>query len=130
MIVVAVLGILFAGFACAGMSFVGARSFVKSHDWHHAVGAGLYALGAVFVIGWVFSMGWEGKVIFMRFFYNEAVCKVVTEEELLLNLCSDYSADEYSACYQRIKRYLDKNGEYFSWKECFLSQGIQNLFER
>ena len=66
----------------------------------------------------------------MRFFYNEDVCKVVTEEELLLDLCSNYSADEYSACYQRIKRYLDKNGEYFSWKECFLSQGIQDLFER
>ena len=47
-----------AGFACAGMSFVGARSFVKSHDWHYAAGAGLYALGAVFFIGWVFSMGW------------------------------------------------------------------------
>ena len=66
----------------------------------------------------------------MRFFYNEAVRKVVTEEELLLNLCSDYSADKYSACYQRIKRHLDENGEYFSWKECFLSQGIQDLFER
>ena len=66
----------------------------------------------------------------MRFFYNEAVCKVITEEELLLNLCSDYPADEYSACYQRIKRYLDENGEYFSWKECSLSQGIQDLFER
>ena len=66
----------------------------------------------------------------MRFFYNEAVRKVVTEEELLLDLCSNYSADEYSACYQRIKRHLDKNGEYFSWKECFLSQGIQDLFER
>ena len=75
---------------------------------------------------------WVGKerIIFMRFFYNEAVCKVVTEEELLLDLCSNYSADEYSACYQRIKRHLDKNGEYFSWKECFLSQGIQDLFER
>ena len=75
---------------------------------------------------------WVGKErrIFMRFFYNEAVCKVVTEEELLLDLCSNYSADEYSACYQRIKRHLDKNGEYFSWKECFLSQGIQDLFER
>ena len=66
----------------------------------------------------------------MRFFYNEAVRKVVTEEELLLDLCSNYPADEYSTCYQRIKSYLDKNGEYFSWKECFLSQGIQNLFER
>ena len=66
----------------------------------------------------------------MRFFYNEAVRKVVTEEELLLNLCSDYSEDEYSACYQRIKRHLDKNGEYFSWKECSLSQGIHDLFER
>ena len=58
MIVVAVLEILFAGFACAGMSFVCARSFVKSHDWHYAVGAGLYAVGAVFLIGWVFSMDW------------------------------------------------------------------------
>ena len=58
MIVVAVLGILCAGLACAGMSFVGACSFIKSHDWHYAAGAGLYALGAVFFIGWVFSMGW------------------------------------------------------------------------
>ena len=58
MVVIAVLCVLCAGLACAGMSFVGARSFVKSHDWHHAVGAGLYALGAVFFIGWVFSMGW------------------------------------------------------------------------
>ena len=64
----------------------------------------------------------------MSFFYNEAVRKVVTEEELLFDLCSNYSADEYSACYQKIKRYLDENGEYFSWKECFLSQGIQGLF--
>ena len=86
---------------------------------------GLYFLSAGFSL-------WAGKEreFFMRFFYNEAVRKVVTEEELLLNLCSDYSADEYSACYQRIKRHLDKNGEYFSWKECFLSQGIQDLFER
>ena len=66
----------------------------------------------------------------MRFFYNEAVCEVVTEDELLLNLCSNYSGDEYIACYQKIKRCLDENGEYFSWKECFLSQGIQDLFER
>ena len=58
MIVVAVLCILFAGVACAGMSFVGTRSFVKSHDWHYAVGAGLYALGAMFFISWVFSMSW------------------------------------------------------------------------
>lgn len=58
MIIITVLGILFAGFACAGMSFVGAYSFVKSHDWHHAAGAGLYALEAVLFIGWVFSMGW------------------------------------------------------------------------
>ena len=66
----------------------------------------------------------------MRFFYNEAVCEVVTEDELLLNLCSNYSGDEYIACYQKIKRYLDENGEYFSWKECFPSQNIRNLFER
>ena len=54
MIIIAVLGILFAGFACAGMSFVGARSFVKSHDWHHAVGAELYFLSAGFFL-------WAGK---------------------------------------------------------------------
>ena len=66
----------------------------------------------------------------MRFFYNEAVCEVVTEDELLLNLCSNYSGDEYIACYQKIKRCLDENGEYFSWKECFPSQNIRNLFER
>lgn len=58
MVVIAVLCVLCAGLACAGMSFVGVRSFVKSHDWHYAVGAGLYALGAVFFIGWVFSMSW------------------------------------------------------------------------
>lgn len=58
MVVIAVLCVLCAGLACAGMSFVGVRSFAKSHDWHHAVGAGLYALGAVLFIGWVFSMSW------------------------------------------------------------------------
>jgi hypothetical protein len=58
MIVVAVLGVLFAGLGCAGMSLAGVYSFLKSYDWHYAVGAGLYALGAVFFIGWVFSMGW------------------------------------------------------------------------
>lgn len=58
MVIVAVLGILSAGLVCAGMSFMGAYSFVKSHDWHYAVGGGLYALGAMFFIGWVFSMSW------------------------------------------------------------------------
>lgn len=58
MVVIAVLSVLCAGFACAGMSFVGARSFVKSHDWHHAVGAGVYGLGAIFFIGWIFVMSW------------------------------------------------------------------------
>ena len=58
MIVIAVLSILFAGLGCAGMSLAGVYSFLKSHDWHHAVGAGLYALGAVLFIDWVFSMGW------------------------------------------------------------------------
>lgn len=85
----------------------------------------LYFLSAGFFL-------WVGKErrIFMRFFYNEAVCEVVTEDELLLNLCSNYSGDEYIACYQKIKRCLDENGEYFSWKECFPSQNIRNLFER
>lgn len=58
MIIIAVLGILFAGLACAGMSFMSMYSFAKSHDWRHAVGAGLYALGAVFFIGWIFIMSW------------------------------------------------------------------------
>lgn len=58
MIIIAVLTILFCGFACAGMSIMSMYSFAKSQDWHHAVGAGLYALGAVFFIGWIFSMGW------------------------------------------------------------------------
>lgn len=64
----------------------------------------------------------------MRFYYNEAVREIVTEDELLLNLCSNYSGDEYLTHYQEIKRNLDKNGEYFSWKECFPSQSIRNLF--
>ena len=58
MLIIAVLAVLCAGFGCAGMSFVGARSFVKSRDWHYAVGAVLYALGAVLFIGWVFSMSY------------------------------------------------------------------------
>lgn len=58
MIVVAVLGVLFAGLGCAGMSLAGVYSFLKSHDWHYAVRAGLYALGAVFFIGWVLAMNW------------------------------------------------------------------------
>ena len=58
MIVVAVLGVLLAGLTYAGMSFMNMYSFAKSHDWHYAVKAGIYALGAVFFIGWVFSMGW------------------------------------------------------------------------
>lgn len=58
MVVIAVLSALCAGLAGAGMSFVGAYSFVKSHDWHYAVGAGLYAIGSIFFIGWVFSMGY------------------------------------------------------------------------
>lgn len=58
MIIIAVLGILFAGLACAGMSFMSMYSFAKSRDWRHVVGAGIYALGAVFFIGWIFSMSW------------------------------------------------------------------------
>ena len=58
MIVIAVLSILFAGLGCAGMSLADVCSFLKSHDWHYAVEAGLYALGAVFFIGWVLAMNW------------------------------------------------------------------------
>lgn len=58
MIIIAVIGILFAGLACAGMSFMSMYSFAKSHDWRYVMKAGICALGAVFFIGWIFSMGW------------------------------------------------------------------------
>lgn len=66
----------------------------------------------------------------MRFFYNEAVQKVITEDELLSIICFAHSEDEHSAYYQEVKRKLDKNGRYFSWKECFLSLGVQESFEK
>lgn len=56
MVVVAVLGVLLAGLTYAGMFFMNMYSFAKSHNWHYAVKAGLYALGAVFFIGWIFVM--------------------------------------------------------------------------
>lgn len=56
MVVVAVLGVLLAGLTYAGMSFMNMYSFARSHNWHYAVKAGLYALGAVFFIGWIFIM--------------------------------------------------------------------------
>lgn len=56
MVVVAVLGVLLAGLTYAGMSFMNVYSFVKSHNWRYAVKAGVYALGAVFFIGWIFVM--------------------------------------------------------------------------
>ena len=56
MVVVAVLGVLLAGLTYAGMFFMNMYSFTKSHNWHYAVKAGIYALGAVFFIGWIFVM--------------------------------------------------------------------------
>lgn len=58
MVVIMILSVLCVGLACAGMSLLALCSFASSHDWHYAVGAGLYALGAILFIGWVFSMGW------------------------------------------------------------------------
>lgn len=56
MVVVAVLGVLLAGLTYAGMSFMNMYSFAKNHNWHYAAKAGMYALGAVFFIGWIFVM--------------------------------------------------------------------------
>lgn len=56
MVAVAVLSVLLAGLTYAGMSFMNMYLFAKSHNWHYAVKAGLYALGAVFFIGWIFVM--------------------------------------------------------------------------
>lgn len=56
MLFLAIVSILFAGFASAGMSFVGFRSFYRSRKWQYCVGGFLYAVAAFFLIGWVFSM--------------------------------------------------------------------------
>ena len=56
MLFLAIVSILFAGFASAGMSFVGFRSFHRSRKWQHCAGGVLYAVAAFLLIGWVFSM--------------------------------------------------------------------------
>ena len=56
MLFLAIVSILFGGFASAGMSFVGFRSFYRSRKWQHCAGGVLYAVAAFFLIGWVFSM--------------------------------------------------------------------------
>lgn len=56
MLFLAIVSILFAGFASAGMSVVGFHSFSRSRKWQHCVGGILYAVAAFFLIGWVFSM--------------------------------------------------------------------------
>lgn len=56
MLFVAIVSILFAGFASFGMSFVGFRSFSRSRKWQHFVGGIFYAVAAFLLIGWVFSL--------------------------------------------------------------------------
>lgn len=56
MLFVAIVSILFAGFASAGMSFVGFHSFYRSRKWQHCAGGILYAVAAILLIGWVFNM--------------------------------------------------------------------------
>ena len=56
MLFLAIISILFAGFASAGMSFVGFHSFYRSRKWQHCAGGVLYAVAAFLLIGWVFSM--------------------------------------------------------------------------
>ena len=55
MLFLAIVSILFAGFASAGMSFVGFRSFYRSRKWQYCAGGVLYAVAAFLLIGWVFS---------------------------------------------------------------------------
>ena len=56
MLFLAIVSILFAGFASVGMSFVGFRSFYRSRKWQYCAGGVLYAVAAFLLIGWVFSM--------------------------------------------------------------------------
>ena len=56
MLFLAIVSILFAGFASAGMSFVGFRSFYRSRKWQHLVGGVMYAVAAFLLIELVFRM--------------------------------------------------------------------------
>ena len=56
MLFLAIVSILFAGVASAGISFVGFRSFYRSRTWQYCAGGVLYAVAAFLRIGWVFSM--------------------------------------------------------------------------
>ena len=56
MLFLAIVSILFAGFASAGMSFVGFRSFYRSRKWQHCAGGVLYAVAAFLLIELVFRM--------------------------------------------------------------------------
>ena len=56
MLFLAIVSILFAGFASAGMSFVGFRSFYRSRKWQYCAGGVLYAVAAFLLIELVFRM--------------------------------------------------------------------------
>lgn len=56
MLFLAIVSILFAGFASAAMSLVGFHSFYRSRKWQYCAGGVLYAVAAFLLIGWVFSM--------------------------------------------------------------------------
>lgn len=50
MLFLAIVSILFAGFASAAMSFVGFHSFYRSRKWQHLVGGVMYAVAAFLLI--------------------------------------------------------------------------------
>lgn len=56
MLFLAIVSILFAGFASAAMSFAGFYSFYRSRKWQHLVGGVMYAVAAFFLIELVFRM--------------------------------------------------------------------------
>lgn len=56
MLFLAIVSILFAGFASAAMSFAGFYSFYRSRKWQHLVGGVMYAVAAFLLIELVFRM--------------------------------------------------------------------------
>lgn len=56
MLFLAIVSILFAGFASAGMSFAGFYSFYRSRKWQQLVGGVMYAVAAFLLIELVFRM--------------------------------------------------------------------------
>lgn len=49
MTTIAILFIIAGMFYCLATSVMGYMSFASTHDWHHGVGATLYAVATVFL---------------------------------------------------------------------------------